>query len=97
MKQDVYKRQGVEVTVASNAVLNVTEDTQIIEASRFWTGWLNLENTDGSLIQSAKNTDSCKTQGEHTHTNSCYYYNGYYKTDHFANLTWIMTCLLYTS
>lgn len=82
---------GDEVTVASDAVMYVTGDTQVIEATRFWTGWLSLSEVDGSLIQTAERTNACREQGTHTHTNNCYFYNGYYKTDNFSNLKWIMT------
>ncbi len=87
----VTQVNGDAVTVASDAVLKVTEDTRIIEAARFWTGWLTLSEVDGSLIQTAERTNACREQGAHTHTDNCYFYNGYYKTDNFSNLKWIMT------
>lgn len=82
----------VEISVGKQ--WNLTADTTILTARRFWTGWMYLEEVDGDVsdITLSERTASCDhDKNDPEHTNDCFYYGGYYKTDGSKDLQWVMT------
>lgn len=87
----VVSKEGETVEVKYKTEKTITEDTQILQGSTFWTGWLSLDNVNANSISMAQRTNTCKKKEAHTHTNSCYFYNALYKGDGYEGLSWIMT------
>lgn len=82
---------GDNVTFLTTTTKKRTDKTQLLRASRSWTGWMTLESVDASEITVARTTSECKKKEAHTHTKECYFYNAFYRTDGYNGLDWVVT------